>query len=94
MYEAAGRGGGGPGAGRGGRQSPAGGQPGCCRAGKHACGEGSLVGDPSSDSASGRSTVLRRIGSFTDAHPLPLFNYIVNLIKGWIRVPLVQCLLP
>lgn len=68
-----------------------GGQPRRCRAGKDACRGGRLVGDPCSDSASGRSTPLLRIGSFTDAHSLPLFNYIINLMKGWIRVPLVQC---
>lgn len=64
------------------RQSPAGrgGQP----------RRGSLY----SDSASGRSTLLMRIGSFTERTPFPLFNYIINVIKGWIRVPLVQCLLP
>lgn len=44
-------------------------------------GQAALSGIPTRNSASTRNTLLKRIGNFTDSHPLPLFNYINNSIK-------------
>lgn len=56
-------------------------QPRPRRAGETRCRASSLVlsGIPARNSASTRNTLLKRIGSFTDSHPLSLFNYRNNL---------------
>lgn len=76
------------------RAAGAAGSPGPVGMGRHPVGCAALSGIPTRNSASTRNTLLKRIGSFTDSHPLSFFNCINNLIKGRIRIPLVQCLLP